>query len=73
MNPFRLGTGLLVKELDATVVPLRIDGLWELKQANRHFARPGEVSVIVGEPVHYSNHEAPEKIASDLALRVKAL
>jgi len=73
MNPFRLGTGLLVKELDATVVPLRIDGLWKLKQSNRQFAWPGEVSVNVGEPVHYSNRDVPEKIASDLAQRVKAL
>ena len=73
MNPFRLGSGLLIKELDTTVVPLRIDGLWKLKQANRRFAWPGEISVIIGEPVHYSNRDAPEKIASDLAERVKAL
>ena len=73
MNPFRLGTGLLIKELQAPVVPMRIDGLWCLKKENRHFAWPGEISVTIGEPVHYSNGEAPEKIASDLAQRVKAL
>jgi long-chain acyl-CoA synthetase len=73
MNPFMPGTGLLIRELDATVVPIRIDGLWELKRANRHFALPGEVSVIVGEPVHYSNQDEPGQIARDLARRVKAL
>jgi len=73
MNPFRLGTGLLIQELNAPVVPMRIDGLWKLKQANRHFAWPGEVSVIVGEPVRYSNQDEPEQIAKDLAQRVKAL
>jgi long-chain acyl-CoA synthetase len=73
MNRFRLGTGLLIKELNAQVVPMRIDGLWKLKQANRHFARPGEVSLIVGHPVCYSNQDEPEQIALDLAQRVKAL
>jgi len=42
--------GLLIQKLDAPVVPMRIDGLWELKKANRHFAWPGEVSVIIGGP-----------------------
>src|SRR5437870_10814662 len=49
LNPFRLGTGLLIRELDAPVVPMRIEGLWKLKQANRHFAWPGEISVLVGK------------------------
>ena len=73
MKPFRLGAGLLIKELDAPVVPMRIDGLWKLKQANRHLAWPGEISVVVGEPVRYSNQDEPEQIARDLARRVQAL
>jgi long-chain acyl-CoA synthetase len=73
MNPFMPGTGLLIQQLDVPVVPLRIDGLWELKAANRHFARPRQVSVIIGEPVRYPSGDEPEKIAADLAERVKAL
>ena len=73
MNPFRSGSGLLIKELNAEVVPVRIDGLWRLKQARRHFARPGEISVILGQPVSYSYQDEPERIAYDLSQRVKAL
>ena len=73
MNAFRPGTGLLVSQLDAPVAPVRIDGLWELKQANRHFAWPGAVSVIIGEPVSYSSRNKPEEIARDLEERLKAL
>ena len=73
MNPFKPGTGLLIKELDAPVVPMRIDGLWGLKEANRHFARPGEISVIAGEPVRYSSEVAPKQFARDLAEQVRAL
>ena len=72
MNPFRSGTGLLISQLDAPVVPIRIDGLWELKVANRHFAWPGEVSVIIGEPVSYAADE-PEEIVRDLEERLNAL
>ena len=73
LNPFMPGTGLLIQKLDAPVVPIRIDGLWELKKAARHFARPGEVSVIIGQPVTYSGQEDPSAIAADLAERVRGL
>jgi long-chain acyl-CoA synthetase len=73
MNPFMPGTGLLIQNLDAPVVPIRIDGLWELKRAGRHFAWPLEVSVIIGEPVTYSPQQDPEAIATNLAEHVRAL
>ena len=72
LNPFMPGTGLLIQKLAAPVVPMRIDGLWELKSAGRHFAWPGEVSVIIGEPVSYSLQEDPEAVATDLAEHVRA-
>src|SRR5438034_11711948 len=73
LNPFMPGTGLLIQKLDAPVVPMRIDGLWKLKSAGRHFAWPGELSVIIGEPVSYSLREDPQAVATDLAEHVKAL
>lgn len=73
MNPFMPGTGLLIQKLDAPVVPMRIAGLWELKKAGRHFAWPGEVSVVIGEPVTYSPRQDPEAVATDLANHVTAL
>ena len=73
VGPFMPGTGLLVSQLRAPVIPLRIDGLWELKQAKRRRARPGEISVLAGEPVRYSPRETPERIARDLRERVERL
>ncbi|HEV8138135.1 MAG TPA: AMP-binding protein, partial [Pyrinomonadaceae bacterium] len=73
MNPFRVGAGLLTRELQTPVVPVRIDGLWKFKQAKRHFAWPGQISVNIGEPVSYSRQDAPEKIARDLEQRVKKI
>jgi long-chain acyl-CoA synthetase len=73
MNPFRPGTGLLISKLNAPVIPLRIDGLWELKQANKHFARAGQISLTIGEPLRYSAGDKPEEITRDLEECVKAL
>ncbi len=73
INHFRPGTGLLIQQLDAFVVPMRIDGLWELKQENRYFARFGEVCVTIGEPIRYANRLPPEEVSADLERRVRAL
>jgi 1-acyl-sn-glycerol-3-phosphate acyltransferase len=67
------GHGQMVLCVKVLVVPMRINGLWELKKADRHFAWPGEVSVIIGEPVYYSPQQDPQAIVADLTERVTGL
>jgi long-chain acyl-CoA synthetase len=73
MAPFRSGIGLLAMRLNLPVIPIRIDGLFELKQARKKFARPGHVRVTVGEPVRFGPDADPEAIARELERRVAAL
>jgi long-chain acyl-CoA synthetase len=73
IDRFMPGTGLLVAGLGVPIVPMRIDGLWELKRARRRRASPGEISIAIGEPVTYSRRETPERIAADLEVRVRRL
>lgn len=73
MGPFRTGTGLLAADLDLPVAPLRIDGLFELKQARKKFARPGSVIVTIGPAVRYDRGTNAMKITSDLRNRVMSL
>ncbi len=73
MGPFRTGIGLLAADLDLPVVPLRIDGLFELKQARKKFARPGAVTVTIGPAVRYDRGTNAMKITSDLRNRVMTL
>ncbi len=54
INPFRTGVGLLAKNLDIPVVPMRIDGLFEIKESGKKFARPGQIQVRIGLPVRYT-------------------
>jgi long-chain acyl-CoA synthetase len=51
INPFRSGIGLLANNLNIPVLPMRIIGLFELKQSGRRFARPHEIEVRIGRPM----------------------
>jgi long-chain acyl-CoA synthetase len=73
MNPFRSGIGLLVRNLGIPVVPMRIDGLFELKRAGRKIARPHQVKVRIGVPVRLDPEDGPDQIASKLQTHVEEL
>jgi len=73
LRPFRAGVGLLVKNLRIPVVPMRIDGLFERKQAGKKFAWPGQIRVKIGAPIQFAATDAQEEIARQLHSRVEAL
>jgi long-chain acyl-CoA synthetase len=73
MSRFLPGIGLLAQGLRLPVLPVLIQGLFALKASGRRIARPGEVSVVFGDPVVYERGRSAEEIAKDLERRVAAL
>ena len=73
LHDFRAGIGLLAAQLDLPVIPMRIDGVFDLRQAERRIARPGHVRVTIGEPVRFARGQDANEIASELQRRVAAL
>jgi long-chain acyl-CoA synthetase len=73
MNPFRSGIGLLAENLGIPVLPMRIDGLYEIKQAGKKFAAPHKITVRIGKPMSFELGTTPEQITSRLAEAVKGL
>jgi long-chain acyl-CoA synthetase len=73
IRPFRSGIGLLVNNLRIPVVPLHIDGLFELKQRGKKTARPHQITVRIGEAVYFPPDSDPEQIAAELKNRVERL
>jgi long-chain acyl-CoA synthetase len=65
-SPFRSGVGMLAQRLDIPVVPLRIDGLFDMKLTGRKIARRGELKVLIGKPLRFSPETPAEEIASQL-------
>jgi 1-acyl-sn-glycerol-3-phosphate acyltransferase len=66
MSSFRSGIGLLATHLNLPVIPMRIDGLFPLKAAKKHYAKPGTIQVRIGEPVSFAATEDAEEIAKKL-------
>lgn len=73
MNPFRSGIGLLAQNLGIPVLPMRIDGLYELKQLGKKFAAPHKIAVRIGKPLRFDLATPPEQIAAQLQKAVRAL
>lgn len=73
ISPFRAGIGILAHTLKVPVVPMRIDGLFPLKQQDRTFARRGEIRIIVGRPLQFETGTGEEEIARQLEEAVKNL
>jgi long-chain acyl-CoA synthetase len=70
--PFRAGIGLLANNLGLPIVPMRIDGLFAVKQAGKKFARPKQIKVKIGAPVKFVDQN-PETIAKELHKIVEQL
>ena len=73
MNVFRAGIGLLAKNLDIPVLPMRIVGLFEIKQAGKKFARPWKISVRIGQAMRFASESDPAQIAQKLQSAVEGL
>jgi long-chain acyl-CoA synthetase len=72
--PFRSGIGLLTKQLNIPVVPVRLaGGLYDMKQEHRILARPGHVKVVIGQPVRFSADQDANEITRELERRVREL
>jgi long-chain acyl-CoA synthetase len=54
MAPFKAGIGMLAVELGIPVIPLHIDGAWEVLPRHRRLPRPGRVHVRIGEPLRFA-------------------
>jgi long-chain acyl-CoA synthetase len=73
LRPFRTGVGLLANNLGIPVLPMRIDGLYEVKKAGRKFALPGRIQVRIGKPVQFAPEKTAEEIARELRRMVESL
>ena len=73
IQSFKAGIGLLASQLNVPVIPIRLDGLFELKQRRQFFVRPGTVSVTFGDPVQFSAGQTAEEITRELEARVRNL
>ncbi len=70
LQSFRAGIGMLASKLKIPVVPMRIDGGYEIREAGSKFNRPGRIQVHIGKPVEFPAGSDPEEAARILEQRV---
>jgi long-chain acyl-CoA synthetase len=73
LRPFRSGIGLMVRNLRIPVVPMRIGGLFEVKQAGKRIARPFQITVRIGQLMRFAPDLDPAQIAAELQAKVEQL
>jgi long-chain acyl-CoA synthetase len=73
MAPFHSGIGLLAQNLNIPIVPMRMDGVWKMKQQRRRLARFGELTIHIGAPVTFPPDTPPAEIATRLQQLVESL
>jgi len=73
MATFQSGIGLLAENLGVPIVPLRLDGVWQMKREDRRLARLGELTVHIGSPVTFPPETPPGEIAARLQILVQSL
>jgi long-chain acyl-CoA synthetase len=73
MAKFQPGIGLLAQNLGLPIIPMRLDGVAQMKQAHRRLAKLGEITVHIGAPITFPPDTPPEAIARQLELEVASL
>jgi long-chain acyl-CoA synthetase len=73
MTPFQSGIGLLAENLGIPIVPMRLDGVWQMKQERRRLAHRNEITVHIGAPTTFPPDTPPDEIAARLQALVQSL
>ncbi len=73
MAPFQTGIGLLVENLGVPIIPVRLDGVWQMKREHRRLAHFGELTVRIGAPSSFPPATPPDEIARSLESSVRSL
>ena len=73
MAPFQPGIGLLAENLGVPIVPMRLDGIWQMKRERRRLAHFGEITVRIGQPVSFPPGTPPDEVARQLQTVVGTL
>jgi long-chain acyl-CoA synthetase len=73
MAPFQSGIGILGENLRIPIVPMRLDGVWQMKRQHRRLARLGEITVRIGAPITFPAGTPANEIVETLQNAVRTV
>lgn len=73
VGPFKEGVGVMASHLKVPVVPVRVDGLFELLPAGKLLPKPGRATIRFGRPLLFPANMPYSEISLRLQEAVRAL
>jgi long-chain acyl-CoA synthetase len=73
MASFQSGIGVLAENLRIPIVPVRLDGVWQMRRQGRRLAHSGEITVRIGAPITFPPEATANEIARSLESVVRSL
>ena len=73
LGRFRPGIGILTKQTGASVLPVALCGLGQLKVQQRRWFRSGKIEIRVGEPLRFASVATETEITASLQRAVETL
>jgi 1-acyl-sn-glycerol-3-phosphate acyltransferase len=73
MLPFKKGGFALAQEAGVPIVPMATVGGFRVLASGSLRIRPGRYTLLIGEPVHPSNHEDRDSLMKEVRRRIEAL
>jgi long-chain acyl-CoA synthetase len=73
MAVFQSGIGVLAQNLRIPIIPMRLDGVWQMKREHRRLAQRGEIIVRIGAPITFLPDTPADAIARSLESVVRSL
>jgi 1-acyl-sn-glycerol-3-phosphate acyltransferase len=79
LGPAQAGIGFIIAKSMVPVVPMRIFGAFDAFPRTAKFPKPGKITIVIGEPMHFTKADATggtpayQQISERLMARIAAL
>jgi long-chain acyl-CoA synthetase len=73
MGPFRSGIGLIASEMQAPILPVKVEGLYELMPKGSAFPQKGGAIVKFGRPMRFTDEENHTNISERIENEIRKM
>ncbi len=73
IQPFKTGIGMMALRLGAAVVPVYLEGLYEVYSVHHEWPQPNRVRVRIGKPLRFSQEHDYETVARSVENAIRGM
>jgi len=73
MAEFKEGIGIIARETNIPIVPIKIKGLYEVLPVGKSWPKSGNVEIRIGKPITFNKMNSPQEITKILHKKIEEL